>query len=123
MDNHLPVNVQQFIADYIESVEQLEILLLLSDSPNRFWTVNEVFRAIQSSSASVAERLETLSIQGFLEKDPKFSFYRYKPQSEQLSERVNELRNSYESRRVKVVEAIFSRSADRFTSLPKNRQK
>ena len=71
--------------------------------------MEEVYSLIQSSHGSVAERLEFLRQQGFLEADmsqpPK---YRYRPADQELEQSVSEVKTLYRQRRVKVVEAIYA---------------
>ena len=114
MSNYeLTDNLKKFISRHIVSVEQLEILFLLSDNPQQSWTVPQVFQAIQSSPGSVAERLSNLQSRGFLERiSDNPATYRYHPQSTDLAEGVAELRAAYRQFRVKVVEAIFSNPMD-----------
>jgi len=66
MASVLNKNLRSFISRYIGSVEQLEILCLLASEPFKRWTVEEVFRLIQSNQESVEERLKTLVAAGFL---------------------------------------------------------
>lgn len=87
----------------------MEILLLLSDVPSKYWQVEEVFQQIQSSRASVMERLNFLCQQGFLAKDNNDPpGYRFNTASPELAEGVLELKPIYRERRVKVVELIYS---------------
>ncbi len=105
----LPERALRFVAKFIVSVEQLEILLLLSDSPDKYWRVEEVFQRIQSSTASVTERLALLLQQGFLETDSQDpASFRYRPASPELADEVDALRPLYLERRVKVIEAIYA---------------
>lgn len=118
MSNYeLPDNLKKFIAKHIVSVEQLEILFLLGDHPQQTWTVPQVFQAIQSSPASVAERLSNLQSRGFLERTAEEPpAYRYHPQSDELARMVVELRSAYRQSRVKVIEAIFAGPMDQAKS-------
>jgi hypothetical protein len=47
-----------FIAAEMKSLEQLEILLLLSGNPHKFWSASTVYEVIKSSPVSVAARLQ-----------------------------------------------------------------
>ena len=108
----LPTSVQQFLAKYIRSVEQLEVLLLLQHSPDRSWTGAEVYETVRSSRASVEERLESFVLLGFLGKDdgPPPTF-RYAPK-ETLAVAVDETASAYQKWRIRVIEAIFTPAAD-----------
>lgn len=109
-ENDLTNELQHFIARYIVSIEKLETLLLLSGSPEKLWTVDEVFQKIQSSHTSVGQRLKELASEGFLVSEG--DRYRYKPKTEDLEKNTEELRGIYRTRRLKVIEAVFSKSTE-----------
>jgi len=102
-------SIRKLIQRYILSVEQLDILLVLKRSPDKFLSAQDVFNTIQSSVASVTERLQKLQSDGFLDKDgnepPR---YRYNPKTQELASAVAELQNVYKESPVKVIEAIYS---------------
>jgi len=108
----LPTSVQQFLSKYIRSLEQLEVLLLLRNSPNRSWTSAEVYEVVRSSRSSVEERLESFVQLGFLAKEngPPATF-RYAP-TENLGAAVDETAGAYQKWRVRVIEAIFTPVVD-----------
>jgi hypothetical protein len=112
MSGGLTDELQQFIARHIDSVEKLEILVLLAGNAERLWTVEEVFQKIQSSQTSVLRRLRELQVDGFLERDGDGKRFRYQPKSSQLTENTMTLASAYQERRIKVIEAIFSKSDD-----------
>ena len=109
-ENDLTNELQHFIARYIVSIEKLETLLLLSGSPEKLWTIDEVFQKIQSSHTSVGQRLKELTAEGFLTSEG--DRFRYKPKSEDLARSTEELRGIYRTRRLKVIEAVFSKSTE-----------
>jgi hypothetical protein len=90
-------------------VEQVEILLLLSDAPEREWTSDAVFKTIQSNISSVTARLTALHEQGFLTSDGgKPPIYRYAPKTSELADGVALLKTAYRESHVKVIEAIYA---------------
>jgi predicted transcriptional regulator len=102
--------VLAFVDRFIESVEHLEILLLLA-AHDRNWSVAEIFQRIQSSQASVEQRLQTLVAAGLLSKDAN-SLYRFTPKDPETQKLVNDLAEAYKTRRVRVIEAIYTRKTD-----------
>lgn len=106
-DGEVTPALHKFIAQHIESVEKLEVLLLVQSAPDTLWTVAEVFRPIQSSLASVTQKLENLTSEGLLIMHPD-GRYQYRPRTEELAKRVTELQSAYRKRRIKVIELIFS---------------
>jgi hypothetical protein len=115
----LPESVRRFLASYIKSVEQLEILMVLSEAPDRWWLAEDVFQRIQSSRGSVAERLAHLKSQGFLaarQGDDGQVLHRFRPVTLELGAAAAEAMTAYRTRRVKVIEAIFTPAVDQLQS-------
>lgn len=112
MAGALPDDLQQFIARYIDSVEKLEVVLLLAGSPDRFWTLEEVFQKIQSSQPSLTQRLRELINEGFAQRDDTGQKYRFQPRTAEIASCTVALATAYRERRIKVIEAIFSRTDD-----------
>ena len=111
MAEQLPSTVRAFLARYIRSVEQLEVLLLVQDQPNRSWSAGDVYSVIRSSEASIASRLQAFAKEGFLaqENDGR---YRFAPQNTDLRAAVEQTAVAYKTWRIRVVEAIFTPPSD-----------
>lgn len=95
-----------FIQKELQSVEHLEILLLLRAERDRVWRDTEVYDVIRSSVPSVRERLQQLADAGFLSAG-EGGKYRYTPNSEQSRRLIDELAAAYRSSRVAVIDAIY----------------
>jgi hypothetical protein len=109
MGDKLPAtDLPQFIARHIGSVEQLEILCLLWGTPQKVWSVQDVFRVIQSSETSVADHLARFLKEGFVVLNGEGRF-RYHPTRPEMDHCVAELVKAYQERRVAVVEMIYQR--------------
>jgi len=109
----LPGTVRELLSEHIQSVEQLEVLLLLRNSPQRAWTVDEVYEVIRSSHSSIQGRLLKFVSDGFLteEKGPPQTF-RFAPRDLNLHSSVEQTATAYHGSRVRVIEAIFAPEAD-----------
>jgi DNA-binding IclR family transcriptional regulator len=105
-----PDAVLSFVDRHIESLEQLEILLLLA-AQDRGWSALEIFQKIQSSQASVEQRLQTLVTAGLLAKDER-GLFRFAPKDEETRKVVKDLADAYRTRRVRIIEAIYTRKTD-----------
>ena len=92
-------------------MEQLEVLLLLSSQPDRDWSPEAVFAAIQSSHASVTHRLQNFLEEGLLIQPGPMTF-RYSPKTAALAEAVRGLAAIYKEKRVKVIELIYRKPVD-----------
>jgi hypothetical protein len=110
----LPEGVRQLIADSIDSVEQLEILLLLQQHPARTWTAESVARELRVSPLSAGDRLEDLTRDALLVRvKGNEEEYRYAPGSAALDEAARGLATAYTERRVTVINLIFSKPVDK----------
>jgi hypothetical protein len=105
-------NVERFIDEHINSVEQLEVLLLLRSDPQRSWASNEVSKELATAPDSAALRLADLAEQGLIsgEGEP-VPRYRYGKPSRKLDADVAAVADAYAKRRVSVITAIFSEPA------------
>lgn len=99
-----------FVDRFIESVEHLEILLLLADT-ERTWSVLEIFQKIQSSHASVQQRLDSLVAANLLARDSSNKYY-FAPKNDDTRKLVLDLAEAYKTRRVRIIEAIYTRKTD-----------
>jgi hypothetical protein len=104
----LPEDARQFLLRYIDSVEQLEVLLLLSGSPTTSWSPEAVAQALYSNPTSVAYRLAMLQRHGLIQAAEPQSSYRYQPENPALHEAVSQVAGLYKARRVAVITYIAS---------------
>jgi hypothetical protein len=109
----VPAPVKRFVKRHIESVEQLEVLLLLRAAADKHWTAEEVARARVTHAEAAAAWLENLAVRGFVRHEPRG--YRYDPPSAEAERTIDELAESYAKYRVAVVALIFSRPSERIT--------
>lgn len=106
--------MRRLIAEHIDSVEQLEILLLLHQHPERSWTAESVARELRVSPMSAGDRLKDMARAAILSKvKGTEAEYRYTPENPQLGEAVSGLATAYSERRVTVINLIFSKPVDK----------
>ena len=106
----IPRAVGAFIERYISSVEQLEILLLLSSDPAQEFTVERVYEKIMSTKPSVAAWLEKF-VEQKLARRSEVSPYRYAfhPAEPELLDTAQALAATYRARPVRVLEFIYQK--------------
>lgn len=110
----LPEEMRRFIAHHIESVEQLEILLLLHGQPGRDWSAEAVARELRIASESAGERMEDMVNDGLLKRRTGSpAEYRYAPDNMGLDDAVRSLEAAYTKRRVTVINLIYSKPIDK----------
>ena len=113
MADPFPDDVRRFILAHINSVEQLEVLLLLRGEPDREWTAQAVGQALYTSAAAAVKRLTDLTASGLAAvlpgDDPR---YRYAPRDDAHRKLVDQMADAYRERRVAVVALIYSKPND-----------
>jgi hypothetical protein len=113
-DAALPPQVQRFIATHIDSIEKLEVLLLLRTRADRDWSARDVSQELRITESSATARLEDLTARRLLVKAAgSASSYRYHPASPEDEQDVSELQATYSTRRVSVISFIFSKPLDK----------
>ena len=115
-ESGVPAPVRRFIAGHIESVGQLEVLLLLRAAADKAWTTDEVARAVVTQAASARGWLEQLRAHALLAcTDDR---YRYSPPSADAERAIDDLAESYAKYRVAVIGLIFSKPSEQVRDFP-----
>src|SRR5918999_5516721 len=99
--------LERFIADYVDSVGILEVLLLTRANADRKWSPTEVSRELRTDRAWAEIQLEYLRSRGLLTSQPGDEpRYRYAPADGRLDRVVAELGDAFAKRRVTVIRLI-----------------
>jgi hypothetical protein len=107
-EGEIPRNVSQFIARYIDSVGQLEALLLLRAMPDEAWTAPRVAARLYIGEAEAVEMLGRLCREGLLVCTD--GVYRFQCRTERLKLAVDELAQLYERQLIPVTNLIHAKS-------------
>lgn len=99
--------VVDFIVQFVDSVEQMEVLCLLSGEPEKAWSAGEIFKRVQSSEKSTLGCLLGFVKKGLVEE--KEGVFRFSPKSDALSKAVLDTTRAYHEKPVRVVEAIYKK--------------
>jgi hypothetical protein len=108
----IPAAVLQFIAERIDTVPQLEALLLLWENPQRAWTDEQLAARIYVSRAAAAQILQALQRQQLVATEPtQATHYRYNPQWDPTGEVMREVAAAYSRHLVPLATFIHSRAS------------
>ena len=111
MSDDFPADVREFIAKNIESLAQLELLLLLHGEGGRQWSAGEVAQIFGISATMSVALLSELVGRGFARSvDDKFQYDVKNVDTDQL---IGKLGQTYQSRRVAVTTEIYSKPMNR----------
>lgn len=106
--------VVTFITEHINSVVELEALLLLHGDRNRSWSASGIARELRIDRSWPQTELQGLCDKGILSceggADP---VYRYAPKDPGMDAVVGDLAAAYADRRVTIIGLIFSKPAEK----------
>jgi AraC-like DNA-binding protein len=106
--NGLSDEVHRLLGLPIDSVEELEVLLLMRRSPEGRWTAEEMARELYSHPTSITRRFQRLLGSGLLGETAPGQV-QYAPRSVELDQTVAGVAEAYRERRVAVVSLIASK--------------
>jgi hypothetical protein len=110
----IPEDVARFIIEKIDSVAQIEALLLLRDNSHQQWDVAAVAKRLYIDDAQAGRILARLQEEQLLASESSASlFYRYEPGSAALSRMVDRVAEIYSKHLVPVTNLIHSKPKSR----------
>jgi hypothetical protein len=114
MTDEIPADVSQFITDHLNSVAELEVLLLIRSDPGRGWTAADISKVLCTPVEMVIEQMAGLQSRGLILVVPgPEPQYQYQPRTPELDQVVASLSEIYKARRVTVITLIYSKPVDR----------
>jgi hypothetical protein len=111
MMNYIPKNIEQFLIQNIDSIAQLEILLLLHKEQNTRWDKETIAKRLYIRQADVALLLLPLYMRGFL--DNQGGLYIYQPHSEEIKNDIEQLTDLYGKYLIPITNIIHSKQTNR----------
>jgi hypothetical protein len=110
----IPNDVKQFILERIDSIAQLEALLLLRGSPNEEWGAQKVAKRLYISEQEATSLLARLGAEGLIAfSNDKPPLCRYQPDSDDLAQVVDRLAETYTKHLVPVTNLVHSKPRTR----------
>lgn len=107
----IPEDIQRFMDGNLESLEQLEILRVLSENQSTEWTVPALARQVQSQAHHTAQHLAALQSRGLLTTVTTATEVccRYGVATPDLENHLNRLLQLYKERPVTIIRMIYAR--------------
>ena len=110
MHDEFPADLKQFVEFYIESVPQLEALLLLRANPVRRWQAIDVAKSLYIPENIAVSLLADFVRRGFAVLEPAANpGYLYRSRDAEIDRLIDQLAAAYLERRVAVVSLIYSK--------------
>ena len=107
----IPEDVKQFILHYIDSIAQLEGLLMCRADPHKEWNATILARGLFIDESQTSLLLARMSEQGFIVASA--NGYRYQPQSPELTAMMERLAELYKSYLVPITNLIHAKTKTR----------
>jgi hypothetical protein len=110
MADEFSAEVKQFIDQNIESLAQLEALLLFRRDPQRGWSASEIVRALYVPQELAGTLLTDFCRRGFVKaSSPTDELYSYSVADARVDKLISEVAAAYQDRRVAVISLIYSK--------------
>ena len=100
--------VDQFVLQYIHSVEQLEILLLMRREP-RPWTAQQISSELRTNVDAAKMRLGALLAANVIGPAAIADAFIFTPPTPETAKLIGELAQAYQARRVAIITLIYSK--------------
>ena len=107
MNEVIPPEVREFIIRHIDSVSQIEALLILRAHPDDNWEVEQIASRVYTSDRELGAVLERFAAEGFLAREG--DVYRYGVSEPTIERTIAELARYYSSHLIPVTNMIHSK--------------
>lgn len=106
----IPASVVQFVTEHVRSVDQLEVLLLLMQSPDKWWDAPSLARELMIDIDSARRALERFASQNLLAIAVTGDVrYRFQPGDMRLREVAEAFNVAYRSNRLAILNLVTGR--------------
>jgi hypothetical protein len=106
-DEPIPDDLREFILTYIDSVAQLEALLLLRQDPSKGWNPNSVAERLYVTEGESTDLLTRLNDDGFLVVDA--GSYQFSPRSAGLRQIADRVADAYSRHLIPITNLIHAK--------------
>lgn len=107
MEGGVPEDIADFITRHIESVAQLEAMLLLRTNAAEVWSAELLSQRLYIREAEGATVLASLVECGIAQRDG--NLFRYRPNSEELRKRMDRLADAYSRQLIPITNLIHAK--------------
>jgi hypothetical protein len=114
VEDVLPAEVREFALRSLDSVAQLEALLLMRREIESHWTIAELAKRLYVSHAEATAILQALNGRGLVSKVPAANIltYRYSPDSPVLEQMVNATADAYTKYLIPLTHLVHTKSVN-----------
>lgn len=96
-----------FISEYVDTLEKVELLTVLIESPDKWWDAASAAQVLHTTSGTARQMLERFAAQNLLEIRVTGDIrYRYQPGNPQLAAAAGEFADTYRTNRLGVLRLV-----------------
>lgn len=116
-DSELPPEIAREVDQYVDSLECLEVLLLMYRDGERVWSVDQIASELRIKSSTAARHLARMASLGLLEAENPSGDFRFHPKDQARATGARVIVEAYATRRIALINHIASRALSRIRSL------
>lgn len=116
-ESELPEEIAREVDEYINSLECLEVLLLLYREAGRVWSIEQVAGELRIKSDTAARHLVRMATLGLLDAENPSGEFRFHPVDDARASGARIIVDAYATRRIALINHIASRALSRIRSL------
>jgi hypothetical protein len=109
--NEIPPDVLRFLEENIDTVAQLETVLMMSETQDRSWLIADVAARNYVNEQRAAETLNALQRRGLVSCDESRSRFRFDPVTDEARALVADLARCYRRNLSRVTELIHAKAS------------
>jgi hypothetical protein len=107
--NEVPVHVLQFLEDNIDTVPQLETLLMMCEAPERRWLIADVASRNYITEQRASETMNALLRRGLVSFEESPRAFRFNPATDETRTAVADLARCYQKNLSRITELIHAK--------------
>jgi hypothetical protein len=108
----IPEEVRRFADRHVESIDQLEILRVLAEAPDKEWDAAGLAAAIQADPKAVSGHVAALQSRGLVWAEKRADWVaRHGPHTPDLAAQLGRLLDLYRERPVSMIKLIYAQAA------------
>ena len=111
----VPAHVLRFLEKNIDTVPQLETLLLMSETPDRRWLIEAVSSRNYITEQRASETLNALLRRGLVSLEEPPAAFRFSPATDEIRAAVADLAQCYQKNLSRVTELIHAKPSASIT--------
>lgn len=111
----IPADIDTFLRAHIESIDHVEILRILGDSPQRDWSIGDLAKECQISVATATACAQTLENHGLIKTQmiDGQAQCKFGPRSPEIEQQLSRVLQFYKERPVTLIKRIYALTSDR----------